>query len=136
MFNLYIWVDDKNRNNLIRTIDRLARRRTDFKALLRVGDKIENTLNLLFPHGMPMKYLVSSLSIDDRPKENLDLAFRPVTGQGHPRSFPPGCSLVAKSRWKPCQIGPWNGGSATIAALWSTAGLTPLSNVSWLNLFT
>ncbi|MFJ5452433.1 DEAD/DEAH box helicase [Pectobacterium jejuense] len=100
MSNLYIWVDDKNRNNLIRTIDSLARRHPDFKALLRDGDKIENTLNLLFPHGMPMEYLVSNLSIDDRPEENLDLAFRPVIGPGQPWPFPPGCSLVAKGRWK------------------------------------
>lgn len=100
MSNLYIWVDDKNRNNLIRTIDNLARRHPDFKALLRDGDKIENTLNLLFPHGMPMEYLISNLSIDERPEENLDLAFRPVLGPGQPWPFPPGCSLVAKGFWK------------------------------------
>lgn len=100
MSNLYIWVDEKNRNKLLRTIEYLARRHAHLKAYLRDGDKIENILNLLFPHGMPMEYLVSNLSIDDQPEENLDLAFRPVLSPEQPWPFRPGCSLVAKGQWK------------------------------------
>lgn len=99
MSNLYVWVDEKNRKKLMRTIGDLARRHAHFQEYLRDGDNIESTLNLLFPHGMPMEYLVSNLSINDQPKENLNLAFRPIINPEQPWPFRRGCSLVAKGHW-------------------------------------
>ncbi len=84
MANLYIWVDDRNRERVSRTVGELARRHPQLRDFLTGGDRIEGMLNLLFPHGMPMEYYAANLSIENRPDDNLSLALRPVINPEQP----------------------------------------------------
>lgn len=99
MANLYVWVDDRNRDRVTRTVRDLARRHPQFHEFLSEGDGIENVLNLLFPHGMPMEYHAANLSIENRPDDNLNLALRPVINSEQPWPFPRGCSLAVRGFW-------------------------------------
>ena len=99
MANLYVWVDDRNRDRLARTVSELARRHPQFREFLTEGDGIQDVLNLVFPHGMPMEYHAANLSIENRPDENLNLALRPVISPEQPWPFPRGCSLAARGFW-------------------------------------
>lgn len=99
MANLYVWVDDRSRERLARTVSELARRHPYFRELLAEGDGIQDVLNFLFPHGMPMEYHAANLSIENRPEENVNLALRPVIGPEQPWPFPRGCSLAARGFW-------------------------------------
>lgn len=99
MANLYVWVDDRNRDRLARTVWELARRHPQFREFLTEGDGIQDVLNLVFPHGMPMEYHAANLSIENRPDENLNLALRPVISPEQPWPFPRGCSLAARGFW-------------------------------------
>ena len=83
MANLYIWVDDRNRERVSRTVGELARRHPQLRDFLTGGDRIEGMLNLLFPHGLPMEYYAANLSIENRPDDNLSLALRPVINPEH-----------------------------------------------------
>ena len=99
MANLYVWVDDRNRERVLRTVGDLARRHPQFRDFLSGGDSIEGVLNLLFPHGMPMEYHGANLSIENRPDDNLNLALRPVINPEQPWPFPRGCSLAVRGFW-------------------------------------
>ena len=99
MANLYVWVDDRNRERVSRTVGDLARRHPQFRDFLSGGDSIEGVLNLLFPHGMPMEYHGANLSIENRPDDNLNLALRPVINPEQPWPFPRGCSLAVRGFW-------------------------------------
>ena len=99
MANLYIWVDDRNRERVSRTVGELARRHPQLRDFLTGGDRIEGMLNLLFPHGMPMEYYAANLSIENRPDDNLSLALRPVINPEQPWPFPRGCSLAVRGFW-------------------------------------
>ena len=88
MANLYVWVDDRSRERLARTVSELARRHPYFRELLAEGDGIQDVLNFLFPHGMPMEYHAANLSIENRPNDNLILALRPVINPEQPWPFP------------------------------------------------
>jgi hypothetical protein len=99
MANLYVWVDDRNRDRLARTVIELKRRHPQFREFLTEGDGIQNVLNLVFPHGMPMEYHAANLSIENRPDENLNLALRPVISPGQPWPFAKGCSLAVRGFW-------------------------------------
>jgi hypothetical protein len=99
MANLYVWVDDRNRDKVARTVSDLARRHPQFREFLSDGDGVEVVLNLLFPHGMPMEYHSANLSIENRPDENLNLALRPVISPEQPWPFPRGCSLAVRGFW-------------------------------------
>ena len=70
MANLYVWVDDRNRDRLARTVGELARRHPQFRQFLTEGDGTQDVLNLVFPHGMPMEYHAANLSIENRPDDN------------------------------------------------------------------
>lgn len=100
MANLYVWVDDRCRDKLTRSVNELARRHPLFRKLLAEGDGIQNLLNLVFPQGMPMEYLAANLSNENRPDESLSLALRPVISPEQPWPFPRGCSLVARGLWQ------------------------------------
>ncbi|MCY4746833.1 AAA domain-containing protein [Pelomonas sp. UHG3] len=99
MANLYIWVDDRNRERVSRTVGELARRHPQLRDFLTGGDRIEGMLNLLFPHGLPMEYYAANLSIENRPDDNLSLALRPVINPEQPWPFPRGCSLAVRGFW-------------------------------------
>lgn len=99
MANLYVWIDDRNRDRVARTIGDLARRHPQFREFLSEEDGIEGVLNLLFPHGMPMEYHAANLSIENRPDDNLNLALRPVISSEQPWPFPRGCSLAVRGFW-------------------------------------
>ncbi len=99
MANLYVWVDDRNRDRLARTVWELARRHPQFRDFLTEGVGIQDVLNLVFPHGMPMQYRAANLSIENRSDENLNLALCPVISPEQPWPFPGECSLAARGFW-------------------------------------
>jgi hypothetical protein len=109
MANLYIWVDDRNRERVSRTVGELARRHPQLRDFLTGGDRIEGMLNLLFPHGLPMEYYAANLSIENRPDDN-----EPCSSPGHQPGaalavsqgmFVGGKGLLADSRSQPCVHG-------------------------------
>ena len=100
MSNLYVWVDARSRDKLARTVGELAHRHPQFRQFLTEGDGIQDVLNLVFPHGMPMEYYAANLSIENRPEENLNLALRPVVSPEQPWPFPKGCSLAVRGFWR------------------------------------
>ena len=97
--NLYVWIDERSRDRIVRSAENLARRYPAFRDFLGGTDPIEVLIHLVFPHAMPMDYHAANLSFEDRPGDNLTLALRPVLGPAHPWPFPSGCSLIARGFW-------------------------------------
>ena len=103
MANLYVWADDRDRDELEKMAGELARRHPQFRNISTKGNRFQAILDLMFPHGMFMEYYAANLSIIERPDQNLDLALRPVF-RPEDWPFPEGCSLTVRG-YCPTQTG-------------------------------
>ena len=96
--NLYIALDEKNRDRMNRTISDLQRRHQAFENLCDGRDGAEVLYELLFPNNMPIAGYVSNRQRDKQNPRYAQMAIR-VNASGREWPFREGCSFIATGSW-------------------------------------
>lgn len=100
MANLYVWVDERQREALTQRIRRLHLNAGYFRGLPVDVDPVEYLIHALFPDGQPCRFHAANISLAAGESGRTKLALRPaIDTAGDPR-FPRGASLALSGSWE------------------------------------
>ena len=100
MANLYVWVDERQREALTQRIRRLHLNAGYFRGLPVDVDPVEYLIHALFPDGQPCRFHAANISLAAGESGRTKLALRPaIDTAGDPR-FPRGASLALSASWE------------------------------------
>ena len=99
MANLYVWVDERQREALTQRVLRLHQNAGYFRDLPVDADPVEYLIHVLFPDGQPCRFHAANISLAAAEEGRTKLALRPaIDAIGDPR-FPRGSSLALSGSW-------------------------------------
>lgn len=100
MSNLYVWVDERQREALVQRIRKLHQNVGYFPDLPVDADPAGYLIHTLFPDGQPCRFHAANISLAASDDGRTKLALRPaIDAVGDPR-FPRGSSLALSGSWE------------------------------------
>jgi hypothetical protein len=99
MANLYVWVDERQREALTQRIRRLHQNAGYFRDLPGDADPVEYLIHVLFPDGQPCRFHAANISLAAAEEGRTKLALRPAIDAIGDLRFPRGASLALSGSW-------------------------------------
>ena len=100
MANLYVWVDERQREALTQRIQKLHQNAGYFRDLPLDVDPIRYLIHAMFPDGQPCRFHAANVSLAAGEEGRTKLALRPALDTLGDSRFPRGASLALSGSWE------------------------------------